>query len=151
MGKFSLVDDEDFEKVEGKRWYVSYHGYACRRNITGNGKREIQRMHWVIKGKPARGFVVDHKNKDGLDNRRKNLRVCTIAQNGMNRGKNKNNTSGYKGVVWFSRDKKWTAQITVNKKNKRLGYFENIKEAALAYNQAAKKYHKEFATLNKII
>ena len=105
-------------------------------------------MHWDIIGKPRNKFETDHINGDRLDNRKINLRICTRSQNNMNKGIQKNNNSGFKGVVFFKG--KWMAHIQINNRNIYLGVFDNIKDAAQAYNEAAIRYHKRFAVLNKI-
>lgn len=87
----------------------------------------------------------DHINGNKLDNRRCNLRICTPHQNNLNRP---NVTGKYKGVYWCKRLKKWMAQIMIGERNKYVGSFPNEEEAAFAYNEAAKKYHGEFARLN---
>ena len=106
-------------------------------------------MHREILKCP-KGLFIDHINRNGLDNRKNNLRVCSKSQNMMNTLIPKNNTSGYKGVSWSKRDKKWMAYIKIKNKFNNLGYFNIKEQAALAYNDAAKKYHGEFARLNKI-
>lgn len=87
---------------------------------------------------------IDHKNVDKLDNRFLNLRLATRSENCANRLIQKNNTSGYKGVSWESREKRWRAQIQVNQKNHRLGSFASIEEARSAYAHAATKFFGEF-------
>ena len=104
-------------------------------------------MHNMILGTP-KGLHTDHKDGDGLNNQRSNLRLATPSENGANRLVGSNNTSGYKGIS--QKDKKWGAQITKNQKIVYLGRFETKIEAAKAYNTAAKKYHGEFARLNTI-
>lgn len=96
------------------------------------------------------GQFVDHINGNGLDNRISNLRICSLSENQMNRKKQSNNTSGYKGVTWNKGKSKWAVRIQFNKKSKHIGYFDCVKEAAKAYNSAAIKYHKDFAILNKL-
>jgi hypothetical protein len=81
------------------------------------------------------------------DNRIENLREATNAQNGANQGKPSTNTSGYKGVHWDKCNKKWVAQIRVNRKATHLGYFTNIEDAAATYQAAARQYFGEFAHL----
>jgi hypothetical protein len=89
-----------------------------------------------------------HKDGNGLNCQDGNLRVCTSSQNGMNRGKQSDNTSGYKGVTWDKSKGKWQASIKVNQKTIFLGRFNNVIEAAKAYDEGAKKYHGAFARLN---
>lgn len=93
---------------------------------------------------------IDHEDRNPLNNHKNNLRFCTYSENSRNRGKPTTNTSGYKGVSWFKRDKKWKAQIMVEGKGFCLGSFKNKIDAARAYNRAALKYHGEFACLNEI-
>jgi hypothetical protein len=96
---------------------------------------------------PPDGYVVDHINGDGLDNRRSNLRLATVAQNAWN-SKKRNPRSGYKGV-WFAKDKRlWRAAIVCNRKRIHLGYFKNKIAAAHAYDAAARKLHGKFANCN---
>ena len=96
-----------------------------------------------------RSMDVDHINQNGLDNRKANLRPATHTQNNCNRKKfSKNTYSKYKGVCWKKKIKKWTAQIGFNNKMIFLGYFHDEVAAAKAYDQAAIKYHREFAALN---
>ena len=94
------------------------------------------------------GMVVDHINGNGLDNRKANLRVCSVAQNNCNRRPQRNCISKYKGVTRTRRGKPWRAVITINRKTRSLGSFASEIEAANAYDEAAKKYHGEYASLN---
>jgi hypothetical protein len=147
-GKYTFVDDEDFERLNEFGWYASKGNgnnfYAQRRKC----KIHVF-MHREILPCP-KGFQIDHIDGDGLNNQKKNLRVCTTSQNQFNRGKIKNSTSGYKGVTWDKRSKKWLAQININKEHKNLGLFDSKEDAALAYNIAAERYHGEFAKFNEI-
>ena len=106
-------------------------------------------MHRVILKTP-KGMDTDHRNGDGLDNRRCNLRICTKSQNSINRKMQSNNTSGYRGVYWHKRDKKWLAHIKIDGKKINFGYCSTKEQAAEAYNEAAKKHYGEFARLNII-
>ncbi len=93
---------------------------------------------------------VDHINQIKNDNAWENLRACTQSQNQGNAGTRRDNTSGYKGVSWHKRRNKWMAAMKVEGKSIHLGYFEDLNEAARAYNQAALKYFGEYAYLNEI-
>jgi len=99
---------------------------------------------------PPEDLEVDHKNLNRLDNRRQNLRVCSRSENMMNRGRQKNNASGYKGVGRDERRKRknFRARITARKKTYLLGYFEKPDEAGAAYKKAAKQHHGKFARVN---
>jgi hypothetical protein len=96
---------------------------------------------------PPADKLIDHKNKNKLDNRRSNLRICTNSENLMNRGKQRNNTIGHKGVSEDKRikRKKYRARITANKNTHLLGYFEKADEAGAAYKKSVKQYHGRFA------
>jgi hypothetical protein len=96
------------------------------------------------------GFETDHINGDSLDNRKGNLRTCTMEQNKRNRRTGKNNTSGYKGVQWCKRSKKWKAGIMVNRKAIHIGLYQTKEAAAKMYNEAAIKHHGQFAKLNTL-
>jgi len=96
------------------------------------------------------GVEPDHIDGNKHNNLPANLRLATRSQNAMNRPKQANNTSGYKGVSWHKRSAKWGAAIQVNGKQKHLGLFESVIDAASAYNEAAEKYHGSFANLNKL-
>ncbi len=143
-GKFAMVDDEDFERAIAFKWCAfkgtnrNYTFYAVRRH---NG--HPQYLHQFILGCNR----VDHKNRNGLDCQKKNLRPCTPSQNAFNSGKRKNNTSGYKGVI--RADSKWCARIRIgNRKRLYLGRFVTPELAHEAYCQAARKYHGDFARTN---
>jgi hypothetical protein len=145
--KETLVDDEDFERLSKYKWHAHkerYTFYARRRSKHGRFF-----MHREIMKCPE-NLEIDHIDGDGLNNQKKNLRICTQSQNFANRNKLRNNTSGYKGVSWYKPGKKWRTQIKVNCHVKHLGYFSTPEDAAQAYNIAAERYHGEFAKLNKI-
>jgi hypothetical protein len=149
-GKFAIVDKEDFEKLNKYKWQASICSWGATFYAThGIRHKTGLRMHRVIMGaKP--GQVVDHINHDCLDNRKANLRVCSQTDNAKNRLVSRNNKCGYKGICWCKRYKKWEATIYINGKNKWLGYFSNVRNAVIAYNDAARKHHGEFAYLNPI-
>lgn len=150
QGKVAIVDDEDFRELNKHKWCAIKSRrvfYAARRaNPTGGG---MIYMHRVIHKTPNEHYT-DHINGNGLDNQKKNLRTCTTSQNGMNRGIQKNNVTGYKGVCWKKRDKKYEAKVMFKRRYVYLGYFNSKHDAALAYNKKAVELHGEFAKLNEI-
>ncbi len=153
-GKFALVDDEDYDRLVAiGRWHYS-NGYAARnfrRKRLSDGKMVNKGiwMHRVIMDTPD-GMDTDHIDNDKLNNQRINLRICSRSENQQNTCKRSHNTSGYKGVSWSKRDKKWEAKIKFDGKSRALGNFTCKHEAARAYNAAATKYFGEFACLNEI-
>ena len=88
---------------------------------------------------------LDHINGDALDNRIENLRPCRASENSCNRPVFKNNTSGYKGVSWNARNKRWFAYADMNKVRTNIGYFDTVEEAAQAAAQARNNLHGDFA------
>jgi len=148
--KIAIVDVEDYEVVSQYHWYTrkTSHNFYAVTHIYQDGKRTTLAMHQLIMLSYF-GQQVDHINGNGLDNRKKNLRVVTHQQNNFNR-KYTFGTSKYKGVSWNKRDNCWQATIKFNNKAKMLGYFKEEVEAAKSYNSAAKKYFGEFAALNEV-
>ena len=106
-------------------------------------------MHKMIM-QPPKGYQVDHINGDRFDNRRSNLRLCTVSQNCANRTSRIKPRSGYRGITWHPTTQKWRACIKVNQKKISLGLYFDIKQAALAYNEAAQKHFGSFARLNTL-
>ncbi len=141
-GGVAVIDGADAVLVEGYNWSRQPAGYAAAK--VG---RSTLLMHRLLL--PDAEYV-DHINGDRLDNRRENLRACSCSQNLANRGKNKNNTSGFKGVTWSKSSKKWQAQLKLGGKMKYLGVFDVPKDAALAYDRAAVLYFGEFAKTNGV-
>ncbi len=142
---FAVVDDCDTILLSKMNWSAckgrkTFYAYASI-----NGKRVL--MHRLILRVTGSKNHVDHKNGNGLDNRRENLRVCTITENNINRGAYKNNRVGLKGVNPF-KNGKFGARITIGGKLSYLGIFNTAEDAGKAYDKAAKIYHGEFANLN---
>lgn len=139
--RFAIVDEDLYQELSKHKWYYDAHNKcASRRDIK---TKKIVKLHRVITN-PTKGFEVDHINGNGLDNRRENLRIVTHHQNCMNTKRQRNNTSGFKGITWDKQMKKWRARISVNRKPVLLGLFKNKFEAALVYEQAATRYFGEF-------
>lgn len=136
---YAIVDDEDYEWLSRHKWYY-FNGCAARQS-----NHHIYMSREIVKA--PKGLEVDHKNGDRLDNRKANLRICEKAENLRNRTvKQKNNTSGYKGV--FCMGSKWISQIRYKSKLIYLGVFNSPIIAARAYDKAALLYFGEFARLN---
>lgn len=147
-GMHALIDEEDLPKTQipGIRW-------TAQKSVSRSGKVSYYAtgfvyMHHLVLQVPR----VDHKDHDGLNNTRLNLRAATSSQNSANTGKytNKSYTSKYKGVCWVKGKKKWRANIFTGSRKAHIGYFEDEIEAARAYNAAALKAFGEFACLNEV-
>lgn len=158
QGYVAVVDDEDFELVSQYGWYAKFDKLArtpyartdIRVDCVSSKFKQIA-MHRFIMNAP-KGTMVDHRDENGLNNQRDNLRFATRHQNGVNQAKKSSNSSGYKGVSTLHRLKvnPHVAYIYKNRQRYHLGYFATAKEAALAYNKAAIELHGEFANLNMI-
>ena len=138
------LDEDDYEKfVKGYIFCLNKDGYVIFSGTKDGLKNKL--LHRIIMGEPD-GKEVDHINGNTRDNRRENLRLCNRAENGRNRGKLSNNTSGFKGVSWNKETDKWRASIMVGDgKQKHLGYFDDPETAYQSYCLAATKYHGKFA------
>lgn len=154
QNKKTLVDDDDYNKYATHNWFVylssSNKYYACRNNrAMNNGEVYMEKLHRTIMGLGRGGkSQVDHINGDSLDNRKCNLRIVNSQQNAFNRKSQSNNKTGYKGVYKHTQYDKYVAQIKVGSKRYSLGVFDTAKEAAKAYDLAAKIHHGEFAWKN---
>jgi hypothetical protein len=148
QNKYTLVDDEDYNRLNKLNWHILNKGntFYAKRNATI--KYNFIYMHRMIMN-PKINMYVDHINKNGLDNRKENLRICTNYQNLWNSKLYKSNTSGYKGVYWCKHYNKWHTRIKVCGKQKHIGYFKDIIEAKEAYIKAAKQYFGEFYSIVK--
>lgn len=146
-GRFAIVDCADYEHLSLFKWHL----FESNRNLyaTRTHRRRNIFMHRFIINAP-KGSIVDHINRNGLDNRRENLRIVTNRQNCWNSARGINTgSSKYKGVRWSSHDQRWRATIGHNGKNLHLGNFKDEIEAARAHDTAAKKFRGEFAILNE--
>ena len=152
QGLVALVDADDYDRViRGWKWYAYHHGrtfYGTRRAQRPDGSITTQRLHRVILGLVDPAVSVDHRNGDGLDNRKQNLRVATKAQNNQNTRVRLDNRSGYRGVTWHKHTGRWRAQICVDGRRTHLGLFDTAEQAALVYDTAARQHHGAFASLN---
>ena len=153
QGKVALVDDGDYERVMAHKWHVLRHSrcqYALTDKLSASGRPSSESMHRFVLGAGA-GVCVDHKDGNGLNNQRSNLRICTTAENSRNQHHKQGGTSSqYRGVYQRKDYAKWCARIGVAGKRIFLGDFDCESAAARAYNEAALRYFGEFACPNEI-
>jgi hypothetical protein len=165
-GMYAIVDIKDYEHLRKLNWHLQHgtHTYYATSTVFIKGKPKRIFMHRYIMlpkmdmqfgprcskpGNPFKGIVIDHINGNGLDNRRANLRICTYTQNNCNKRLKLKSASKYRGVSKSRKpDKPWQAKIYVRRKPILIGFYETEIHAALAYDEAARKYHGPFATLN---
>ncbi len=161
---FAQVDDEDYERVSQFNWHIQ----ICKRKLYASsrvgergkdGRKKQDLLHRYIMNEFDPNIEIDHKDHDGLNCQKSNMRKSNSIQNGQNRRAKTTGTSQYKGVRLKKTKFKllsgeikfcirWNAQITVDKITIELGGFKTEIEAAIAYDNAAKKYFSEFANLN---
>jgi hypothetical protein len=145
-GKFTLVDDDVYSLISAHKWYYM-------KNKSGNqyaygiidGKQIL--LHRLIKT-PTRGKVIDHVDHNGLNNTRENLRICSFQQNTRYKQKSGKPKGAY--PLKTKSGTRWRSYITLDGVTTYVGTYSTQKEAAEAYNNAANKYFKEFAKLNKV-
>lgn len=153
-GRVALVSERDYKFVSLYRWYVweikregrRTNGPYAVTTINCDGRRVTVFMHKMLTGYAR----TDHRDHDGLNNQRANLRPATSVQNGQNSRPNlRKGSSQYKGVYWYGRrNNQWFARIRDNGKQVHLGGFRSEEEAALAYDAAALRLHGPYAVLN---
>lgn len=153
-GQVTLVDDDDFEWLNQWKWYACVKNYKNAPDqyyaLRAFGRGQIS-MHREILKPPAE-MNVDHIDGNGLNNQKLNLRQATVSQNGCNRGKQKDNTTGYKGVRFTGMKKRpFRADIKLHGHRFYLGTYATAIEAARAYNEGALRLHGEFAHLNDVL
>ena len=147
QGKVAIIDDEDWPLIAPYKWYAKLDRSTGRYYAYNKSHRLI--MHRLIMGAEP-GQLVDHKDRDGLNNRRGNLRFSDKYRNQMNRGKKKTSVSRYKGVSWYSKEKRWVVRFNWLGNYHYVGSFHCEKEAAQAYNDAILPLAGEHAVLNQI-
>lgn len=147
---YVLIDDDDYKLISKYKWHSQRSGnmiYAVSRNTTEDWNFRVL-MHRFLLNAPV-GIQVDHKNRNGLDNQRHNIRLCVSSENQYNKiGWSK---SGFKGVglnYYKMKSIRYRAYIQYNKKLIHLGYYNTAEDAARVYDIAAKKYFGEFAFTN---
>lgn len=145
-GMVALVDDEDYARLNPYKWSAQKHRNTYYAQGWVQGRTVL--MHRFIKAVSDRHVLLDHKNRNGLDNRRDNLRIATHGENRSNSKSSKNNTSGFRGVSWYKRYRKWQVIIQHHGVKRWCGLFDCPEEAARAYDEMARQLHGDFATLN---
>lgn len=147
-GFFATVDDEDFEWLSAWKWSVicGDRGSGPYAAMYAKSSSAI-RMHRLITGAAA-GQFVDHINGDPLDNRRANLRLCTMSENNRNKRRSRNKFGEYKGVFWMTKRQTWKAMICVDRRRIHLGSSKDPVAMAHLYDRAAREHFGEFACVN---
>jgi hypothetical protein len=148
----AIVDDEDYVQVSQHSWCLLSGKYA-QANIKVDDKWKRVSMHRFVMNYTPADPRLDHKNRNGLDNRKSNLRPATGGGNqhnreAINKRNGKSTTSNYKGACWSPAIKRWIAQICIDSNNIYIGGFKTQRQAALHYDAAARQLHGEFACLN---
>jgi hypothetical protein len=153
QGKVAFVDRRDYAWLAQHKWHAARSGqtfYAVRNATAEDGSQYNVYMHREILGlKRGDAQMGDHRNHNGLDNRRSNLRPCMCKENQWNSRVRYDSASGAKGVTWHAQRLRWRARITVQRKTIHLGLFDRIEDATKAYKEAAKHHHGEFACLGR--
>lgn len=141
QGNKFYFDLEDYDRIKDYYWRENKDGYLKAWDSEKQGFVSIHQIILLDKSMDFSNFIIDHINRDTLDNRKSNLRIVTLSQNRQNHGIQKNNTSGFSGVSWNTRQNKWHSQIFNDKKVISLGYYTNKEEAIKARLKAELKYY----------
>lgn len=148
QGREAVIDAADVPLVDGRNWHAVlnrnvYYARSCG-SRAGGARRRMIPLHRLLMAPPD-GVLVDHIDGDGLNCRRSNLRLATIAENTRNQRLSVANTSGHRGVVWDKSFQKWKVSIGVSGRTVHLGRFENLEDAAARRADAEAKYHDAFS------
>jgi hypothetical protein len=146
-GYETIVDDEDYDMLSKINWFsnIDGSGYVSVRSHNGGNLITMPRF---IMGITDKSLCIDHINRNPLDNRKCNFRVCSYEDNKRNRKISIKNKSGYYGVNFYKRTNRWVSKICVGGKRKHLGYFDSKEDAAMAYDRECVKNRGKFAVLN---
>lgn len=151
QGQIALIDDQDLELINQYKWCAHFKPKKNGGIYTAvhSSKSKTILMHRLIMNAKEK-TIVDHIDRNPLNNQRSNLRFANNISNAGNQGLRSNNTSGYKGVTWSKNKQVWRAQIGINRTIKNLGTYKTVELAAAAYDKAAQEYFGEFAGLNTV-
>lgn len=139
--QFTYIDSSDFRRLNKYKWYAIFDKKMKSYYAVGKVNGKLIKLHrFIMRVYTNNNLVIDHKNKNTLDNRKKNLKICTQQENLKNKKIQKNNSSGFCGVYFNKRCNKWQSYIRVSNKRIHLGCFDNREEAISARSQANKKY-----------
>ncbi len=153
-GQYAIVNQSDHAWLSQWIWQAHWNSctksyYAVRSQRLERGRKGKKITVWMHREILSLAYKDlrrgDHISGDTLNNTRANLRIVDLNQNAQNARRRTDNTSGQKGVHWFSNTQKWCARIQVNKRRIALGHFISYDDAVLAYRAAAAEHHKEFA------
>jgi len=150
QGQFAIVDAADYEWLNQWKWFAHYSKKHDKWYAHRTVHNTTQMMHRVILGLTDSKVIGEHRDNNGLNNSRSNLRPATQSENIRNSKLYSTNTSGFKGVSQVKKTGKWRAMICANHRNKFLGSFSDKEDAARAYNEAALKYYGEFARFDPV-
>lgn len=144
QNKYALVDDEDFDRLNQYRWQAELNGHVWYAKRRDNKNNKNIKMHRVIMKTPD-GVKTDHMDRNGLNNQKSNLRICTDSENAWNRKKRIDNISGFKGVSYHRKTNKWQARIMINGTDFYLGLFTTKLKAYEKYCKVSVKYHGKYS------
>lgn len=154
QGKVATCDESDYHLVAFYNWHCWNDGktfYVARSvTVSPHVYTEVL-LHRHILSVDNSKIEVDHRDGNGLNNCRSNLRVCSKSQNLMNASLSVDSASGYKGVNWHKHVGKWCARIEFSGKRVSLGYFDDKELAAKAYDKAVVEYHGDFGKRNEVM
>ena len=148
--KHFTVSDEDYERVISHDWYL-YQSFGVPSSsawIYAYSYGKKLRLTRFILNENDPKILIDHIDRNPLNNGRSNLRRSTNTENKRNSSKRNGCSSQFKGVSWYARIKRWQSQICVNNVHIHLGFFNSEEEAGKAYDTAAEQYFGEFAVKN---
>lgn len=144
-GKYAIVDDDVYEQHKYRKWFYSPQGYAWAYDYSNGWKNApAQLLHRLVLAAPL-GLTVDHRDRDGLNNQRSNLRIATYSQQNLNQRLRADNTSGHRGIYWEPRRNCWRVCINYQRKQIHIGQFKDKNAAIAAYQTKARELYGEFA------